>query len=318
MVVLEYCAKHNMIAYLEKIEENAQFHEIVDFLSRSLIFYALTDRIKKLEKRCKPSIQHYQAWLRSVSKKKKLSKRKSVSKQGRKNAKSRPTKDGSDKRDAELDEVMEYIDTKEALNEGRQITVSTGRLDVDTARPDVITLNKLKDDKAKGVAFKDSGSTDRPARSILTLRPLLTIDLKDKGKGVLEEHGSTKKMTKSDFDFAQIARDKEIDRQLEVELQAEEEKANVEDELWHNQEKWSLKSWNFYENYGVHILVLEDDTEIHMLAERRYPLTTRTIERMMSLRLIIVSASDVAYDLLRFIQKKIDESREHDRGEKDL
>nr|GEW01180.1 hypothetical protein [Tanacetum cinerariifolium] len=42
MAVLEYCAKHNMIAYLEKIEENAQFHEIVDFLSRSLIFYALT------------------------------------------------------------------------------------------------------------------------------------------------------------------------------------------------------------------------------------------------------------------------------------
>nr|GEU92934.1 hypothetical protein [Tanacetum cinerariifolium] len=42
MAVLEYCVKHNMIAYLEKIEENAQFHAIVDFLSRSSIFYALT------------------------------------------------------------------------------------------------------------------------------------------------------------------------------------------------------------------------------------------------------------------------------------
>nr|GEW71631.1 hypothetical protein [Tanacetum cinerariifolium] len=56
----------------------------------------------------------------------------------------------------------------------------------------------------------------------------------------------------------------------------------------------------------------------HMLAERRYPLTTRTLEIMLSLRLITESASDVAYDLLRFIQKQIDESGGHDRGEKDL
>nr|GEY34931.1 hypothetical protein [Tanacetum cinerariifolium] len=62
----------------------------------------------------------------------------------------------------------------------------------------------------------------------------------------------------------------------------------------------------------------EDGTEIHMLVKRRYPLTTRTLERMMSLRLIVESASDAAYDLLRFVQKQIDESREHDRGEKDL
>ncbi|GKC84710.1 hypothetical protein Tco_1140427 [Tanacetum coccineum] len=34
--------KHNMVAYLEKTGGNAQFHEIVDFLSRSSIFYALT------------------------------------------------------------------------------------------------------------------------------------------------------------------------------------------------------------------------------------------------------------------------------------
>nr|GEX01085.1 hypothetical protein [Tanacetum cinerariifolium] len=91
---------------------------------------------------------------------------------------------------------------------------------------------------------------------------------------------------------------------------------NAEDELWKNQEKWSLKSWNFYENCGVYILILEDGTEIHMLAERRYPLTTRTLERMLSLRLIVESASDAAYDLLRFIPKHIDESGGHDRGEK--
>nr|GEZ97458.1 hypothetical protein [Tanacetum cinerariifolium] len=51
---------------------------------------------------------------------------------------------------------------------------------------------------------------------------------------------------------------------------------------------------------------------------RMYPLTTRTLEMMLSLRLITESAGDAAYDLIRFIQKQIDESGGHDRGEKDL
>ncbi|GJR58568.1 ribonuclease H-like domain-containing protein [Tanacetum coccineum] len=64
--------------------------------------------------------------------------------------------------------------------------------------------------------------------------------------------------------------------------------ANAEDDLWKNQEEWILKIWNFYDNCGVHILVLEDGTEFYMLAERR------------------------------FIQKQIDESRSHDGSEKNL
>ncbi|GJV40640.1 hypothetical protein Tco_0435121 [Tanacetum coccineum] len=41
MAVLESCPKHNMIAYLEKTDGNAQFHEIIDFFTRSSIHYAL-------------------------------------------------------------------------------------------------------------------------------------------------------------------------------------------------------------------------------------------------------------------------------------
>ncbi|GJR76927.1 hypothetical protein Tco_0089292 [Tanacetum coccineum] len=83
--------------------------------------------------------------------------------------------------------------------------------------------------------------------------------------------------------------------------------ANAEDELWQNQERWNLKSWDLYENCDVHTLILEDGTEIHMLAEKKYPLTKETLERMLSLRLIVGTASEDAYTLLRFIQ-----------GEKDL
>nr|GFA53348.1 hypothetical protein [Tanacetum cinerariifolium] len=68
----------NRVLPLETVKD-AQAKEIL----------TLKARITMLEKRCKPIILHHQAWLRSVSllSKKKLSKRKSVSKQGRKNAK---------------------------------------------------------------------------------------------------------------------------------------------------------------------------------------------------------------------------------------
>ncbi|GJW22270.1 hypothetical protein Tco_0032892 [Tanacetum coccineum] len=42
MAVLESCPKHNMVAYLEKTDGNIEFHEIISFLTRSSIHYALT------------------------------------------------------------------------------------------------------------------------------------------------------------------------------------------------------------------------------------------------------------------------------------
>nr|GEV74101.1 hypothetical protein [Tanacetum cinerariifolium] len=60
------------------------------------------------------------------------------------------------------------------------------------------TLIKMKEEKAKEkeVSIKDIEDSSGPARSILTLKPLLTIDPKDKGKGVLKEPEPAKKMTR--------------------------------------------------------------------------------------------------------------------------
>ncbi|GJV33925.1 ribonuclease H-like domain, gag-pre-integrase domain protein [Tanacetum coccineum] len=546
----------------------------------------LKDQIKKLKRKCKPSISHYRAWLKSVkrlSMKKRLGRKESVSKQGRKNAIPEPTLDAFNDLDAD---GRDYMETEDVVKEGRKSneseelkkggstkelvstaipkTISTARLELSTARPDVDaarqedsdvepitpptktsifddeditmaqTLIKMKKEKAKekGVSIKDIEDSSRPARSILTLKPLLTIDPKDKWKSALEEPEPAKKMTRGDFDAAQIARDVEIARQLQVDLQAEvererqrEEKASkaviaemydefqvgidddalfaanlqqeereeytIEDRAkflaktiaaqrkfraaqrsaeirskpptksqlrnlmmtylknmkrviddfkpmdsddaaagihkqkvleepnstkveikqegheksirkrpgrrfkmkatkkskrqktdadleeeeqlkaflkivsdeegiiyyevlekrfpiinWEskfydfdrhgaeciyyrifrsdgssrwiktfskmNQERWNLKSWDLYENCGVHTLILEDGTEIHMLAERKYPLTKETLERMLSLRLVAGTASEDAYTLLRFIQKQIDEYGGHD------
>ncbi|GJR17396.1 hypothetical protein Tco_0965923 [Tanacetum coccineum] len=43
MAVLESCPTHNMVAYLEKTDGNTEFHEIISFLTRSSIHYALTE-----------------------------------------------------------------------------------------------------------------------------------------------------------------------------------------------------------------------------------------------------------------------------------
>ncbi|GKF00445.1 hypothetical protein Tco_0023795 [Tanacetum coccineum] len=42
MACLDFCPKHNMVAYLEKTDGNTEFHHIIDFLTRSSIYYALT------------------------------------------------------------------------------------------------------------------------------------------------------------------------------------------------------------------------------------------------------------------------------------
>ncbi|GKF62058.1 hypothetical protein Tco_0182112 [Tanacetum coccineum] len=130
---------------------------------------------------------------------------------------------------------MEYMETKEAMDEGRQSgeikevkltdetevvedkssggkggnakeLVSTARPDIDAARQEDSAVEPRTPPTTTNV-----DDSSRPARSILTLKPLPTIDPKDKGKGVLKE-SPVKKVKKSDLDAVQIAKDAEIER----------------------------------------------------------------------------------------------------------
>ncbi|GJX97118.1 hypothetical protein Tco_0352916 [Tanacetum coccineum] len=65
---------------------------------------------------------------------------------------------------------------------------------------------------------------------------------------------------------------------------------------------------------SLDLMEVLDGNEIHMLAKRKYPLTKETLEKMLSLRLVVGTASEDAYTLLRFIQKQIDEYGSHDRA----
>ncbi|GJW68569.1 hypothetical protein Tco_0122993 [Tanacetum coccineum] len=52
---------------------------------------------------------------------------------------------------------------------------------------------------------------------------------------------------------------------------------------------------------------LEDGTIIHMLVERRYPLSKDLLQRMLDLGLEVERESTAALDLIRFIKQQIDE-----------
>ncbi|GKC57310.1 hypothetical protein Tco_1084908 [Tanacetum coccineum] len=271
----------------------------------------LKTRIKKLEKKCKPIISHHRAWLRSVSilsMKKKLGKKESVSKQGRKNAKPGPTLDDSafDDLDADLAHGMDYMETKEAVNEER----TSSKTEELNATNDTEQLNSTNDTVI--IEEKGSGEKGRSTEDLKAGSNTVDSDASKKKIGSPRiKRMPNRKKTNSDLEeeeylktFLKIVLDEEgimasntgsLDLMealdgLKPFLRWTMFDVNTEDELWQNQERWNLKSWDFYENCGVHTLILED-------AE---------------------FASDSAYDLLRFIQKQIDDSGSYDGSEKDL
>ncbi|GKD85041.1 hypothetical protein Tco_1356195 [Tanacetum coccineum] len=94
------------------------------------------------------------------------------------------------------------------------------------------TLIKMKEEKAKEkeVAIKDVKDSPRPIGSITTLKPLPTIDPKDKGKGVLvkEEHEKPEKVKRRDQGLAQIESDAELSQRLHNKELAELNRAQQE------------------------------------------------------------------------------------------
>ncbi|GJW14111.1 hypothetical protein Tco_0018244 [Tanacetum coccineum] len=58
-----------------------------------------------------------------------------------------------------------------------------------------------------------------------------------------------------------------------------ETSATSDDDFWKNQEDWEIIRWRLNESSGVHTLELEDGTMLHMLTERRYPLSRELMNK---------------------------------------
>ncbi|GJR02049.1 hypothetical protein Tco_0525033 [Tanacetum coccineum] len=63
-------------------------------------------------------------------------------------------------------------------------------------------------------------------------------------------------------------------------------------------EEWEIIRWRFHESSGVHTLEIEDGTMIHMLAERRYPLSRELMIRMLEHGMEVEDESETAITLI--------------------
>ncbi|GJV67881.1 hypothetical protein Tco_1483390 [Tanacetum coccineum] len=80
-----------------------------------------------------------------------------------------------------------------------------------------------------------------------------------------------------------------------------------ESEIWMNQNEYNLISWSLCDFCGVHILLMQNGIAIHMLTEKKYPLSQEMISKMLSKRLEVDQESTQAYELLKFIRSQRDE-----------
>ncbi|GKF60787.1 hypothetical protein Tco_0177573 [Tanacetum coccineum] len=94
---------------------------------------------------------------------------------------------------------------------------------------------------------------------------------------------------------------------LKIMMESSKEE-NDQSDFWNNQQNWEIVTWRLYEACRVYILELEDGTVIHMLVERRYPLSKDLLQRMLDLGLEVERESTAALDLIRFIKQQIDEN----------
>ncbi|GJU82158.1 hypothetical protein Tco_1284523 [Tanacetum coccineum] len=201
MAVLKSCPKHNMVAYLEKTDGNAEFQEIIDFLTRSSIHYALTaifDAIKlmgmrvKSERPSKPQptpSPHYPS-----------------------EAHVKPQSDpspGPSPTIPILDPIPEgsggnLRSHNSNLQKSNYIEGQSNNLDMDI---DDTMDYTLAQDKGKTDKVDEKGEST--AQSVLILKPLPKIDPNDKGKKRIEEDKESEEITEAKKNFDQIAHDEE-------------------------------------------------------------------------------------------------------------
>ncbi|GJV43817.1 hypothetical protein Tco_1428353 [Tanacetum coccineum] len=254
MVVLESCPKHNMVAYLEKTKGNAEFHQIINFLMRSSIHNALT-----VVAHGRHLVGNFRGYRSSQGNSTIKGKDQEAQEESQTYYHTPQSLDEECILEAKIDRqeiLKEKLDAKRVftvrplyLPKGKDSTVRTDEGTVDqtegrratpttqTTTPTIFRDDKtiaqvllnmsqakaVSRDKEKGVKLKDVEETERPrptsTRSILTLKPLLKIDPKDKGKKKIEEEDESdteyEGIPEAEKKFNQLARDEEMARKLQ-------------------------------------------------------------------------------------------------------
>ncbi|GKC14942.1 hypothetical protein Tco_1011724 [Tanacetum coccineum] len=75
-------------------------------------------------------------------------------------------------------------------------------------------------------------------------------------------------------------------------------KPDENDEIWKDQHEYNLISWRLCDFCGIHILLMENGLAIHMLTEKKYPLSQEMLTKMLSRKLEVDHESSQAFKLL--------------------
>ncbi|GJX55855.1 hypothetical protein Tco_0285752 [Tanacetum coccineum] len=79
---------------------------------------------------------------------------------------------------------------------------------------------------------------------------------------------------------------------------------HVDDNVWKNQSDYKVLDWKLYDSCGVHSL-RKQNVYIHMLVEKRYPLTAPTITNMLNRKLQVDHWNEMCYQLLKLLTKQL-------------
>ncbi|GJZ96089.1 hypothetical protein Tco_0668423 [Tanacetum coccineum] len=60
-----------------------------------------------------------------------------------------------------------------------------------------------------------------------------------------------------------------------------------------------------FDSCGVHVLLMDNGIAIHMMIEKKYPLTQEMLSRMLNRRLEVDHESEMAFELLRFTRSQL-------------
>ncbi|GJU14975.1 hypothetical protein Tco_1142941 [Tanacetum coccineum] len=268
----------------------------------------LKKRVKKLERKMKSSISHLRRRIyRQVESSDDDLDMEDASKQGRTGDKTKPMFIDSDF--DVLDDDIENIE-EETVN-AAIAGVSVVSAPVTTADEDLTiaqTLVKIMSEKAKekGVAFRGTRCVWLKEDLEKPWRKLKEGDqgTKIKYKAVDERDyvSNCTHIGMKRFDEIQADMDADHDTSELLVMKRFEDNTpegynllpwgdlkvmfepNVEDEIWSNQQDWTLISWKLYENCGVHLLLMDGTlTCFNMLVEKIYPLIKEMLEKMFEL-----------------------------------
>ncbi|GJU99448.1 hypothetical protein Tco_1328719 [Tanacetum coccineum] len=83
-----------------------------------------------------------------------------------------------------------------------------------------------------------------------------------------------------------------------------------ESEIWMNQNEYNLISWSLCDLCGVHILLMQNGIAIHMLTEKKYPLSQEMLSKMAGVRdWRLIMRYNKGYELLKVIRSQVTEGR---------